>query len=261
MRIRESSRVVAGCHALLMDLTKPGVTTGYLDKQIDTYIRDQGGVPSFLGYHGFPASTCISINEEVVHGIPGERVIQEGDLVGFDVGVFKDGYHGDAAISFSVGPASEDVDLLLRVTEESLKKGIAAFQVGNRLGDIGYAVQSHAEKHGLGVVRTLVGHGIGQKMHEEPQVPNYGKPGTGMKLEAGLVFAIEPMLTFGHFDVKTLSDNWTIVTKDGSLSAHFEHTVVLTASGPEILSVLDGVKVQRAKEASHESQSKRQTHL
>ena len=243
-KIRESSRIVAGCHALVRKLIEPGVTTGFLDKKVEAYIRDHGAEPSFLGYHGFPASTCISINEEVVHGIPGDRVIEDGDLVGVDVGAYKNGFHGDAAISVIVGEGSSEARRLLRVTEESLMKGIEAFQVGNRLGDIGYAVQSHAEKHGYGVVRTLVGHGIGNEMHEEPQVPNYGKPGTGMKLEAGMVFAIEPMLTVGTFDVKTLSDKWTIVTKDGKLAAHYEHTVALTPHGPEILSVLDPVEVQ-----------------
>ena len=242
-RIRESSRVVAGVHDLLRGLAVPGVTTGDLDRKAEEFIRDNGGEPSFLGYHGFPASTCISVNDEVVHGIPGDRELIEGDLVGVDVGVVKNGYHGDAAFSVCVGNSTPEIEKLLRVTEESLYKGIAAFQVGNRLGDIGHAIQSHAETHGFGVVRTLVGHGIGQEMHEDPQVPNYGKPGTGLKLQAGMVFALEPMLTAGGHDVKTLSDKWTIVTKDGSLSAHFEHTVALTAAGPQILSVLDEVAV------------------
>jgi methionyl aminopeptidase len=252
-KIRESSRVVAGVHRLLEDMAAPGVDTGDMDKAAETYIRDHGGEPSFLGYHGFPASTCISVNEEVVHGIPGRRVLREGDVVGVDVGVLKNGYHGDAAISFVLGEAPEEVRKLLRVTRESLYRGIEAFQVGNRLGDIGHAVQSHAEAHGFGVVRTLVGHGIGQQMHEDPQVPNYGKPGTGIALQPGMVFAIEPMLTAGHHDVKTLSDKWTIVTKDGSLAAHFEHTVALTPTGPEILSLLEEPAVARAWSAGEES--------
>ena len=238
-KIRESSRIVAGCHALLKEITVPGIDTAAMDKKTEEFIRDNGGEPSFLGYHGYPASTCISINEEVVHGIPGRRIIREGDLVGVDVGVFKNGYHGDAAISFGVGPMTEEAETLMRVTKESLMKGIEAFREGNRLGDIGHAIQSHAEAHGFGVVRTLVGHGIGTEMHEDPQVPNYGKAGTGVTLKAGMVFAIEPMLTAGNHEVKTLPDKWTIVTRDGSLAAHFEHTVALTAAGPEILSIYE----------------------
>jgi methionyl aminopeptidase len=189
---------------------------------------------------GYPASTCISVNEEVVHGIPGDRVIEEGDIVGVDVGVVKDGYHGDAARTFAVGAVSEEARKLLRVTEECLDRAIGAFRVGNRLGDVGHAVQHHAECHGYGVVRSLVGHGIGEKMHEDPQVPNYGEPGSGMKLRTGLVFAIEPMITAGGWEVETLGDKWTIVTRDRSLAAHFEDTVALTEEGPVVLSRLDG---------------------
>lgn len=239
-KMRESSRIVAGTLQLLQDLAQPGMETAELDKKAEEFIRDNGGEPSFLGYHGYPASTCISINEEVVHGIPGRRTIREGDIVGVDVGVVKNGYHGDAAVSFPVGAVTEDAARLLQVTRESLYRGIEAFRVGNRLGDVGHAIQSHAEKHKLGVVRALVGHGIGEQMHEEPQVPNYGKAGTGLPLRAGMVVAIEPMLTLGGWEVKTLSDRWTIVTRDGSLSAHFEHTVALTESGPEILTQVNG---------------------
>jgi len=237
-KIRESARIVAGTLRLLRGLAAPGISTGELDRRADEFIRDHGGEPSFLGYHGYPASTCISVNEEVVHGIPGRRVIAEGDIVGVDVGVVKNGYHGDAALSFAVGPVSEEAEQLLKVTEESLHRAIAQFREGNRIGDLGHAVESLAEKHGYGVVKTLVGHGIGEQMHEDPQVPNYGEAGTGLKLRTGMVFAIEPMLTLGGADVKTLSDKWTIVTRDGSLAAHFEHTVALTESGPEILSVV-----------------------
>jgi methionyl aminopeptidase len=239
-KIRESSRIVAETIRLLRGLTREGVSTGELDRKAEQYIRDQGGEPSFMGYHGYPASTCISINEEVVHGIPGNRVIRAGDIVGVDVGVVKNGYHGDAAATFAVGDIPESVDKLLRVTKECLMKGIEAFRAGNRLGDVGYAVQAHAERHGYGVVRSLVGHGIGERMHEDPQVPNYGDPGTGLKLKPGMVCAIEPMITMGGWEVETLSDQWTIVTRDGSLAAHFEHTVALTEDGPEVLSLAGG---------------------
>jgi len=237
-KIRESSRIVAGTLRYLRGLSRPGVTTAQLDKKGDEFIRDHGGEPSFLGYHGYPASTCISVNEEVVHGIPGPRVIHEGDLVGIDVGVVKNGYHGDAALSFAVGDVAQEAQRLLEVTEQSLHRAIAEFRVGNHIGDLGHAVEALAGKHGYGVVKTLVGHGIGEQMHEDPQVPNYGDAGTGLKLRPGMVFAIEPMLTLGGAEVKTLSDKWTIVTRDGSLAAHFEHTVALTESGPEILSVV-----------------------
>jgi methionyl aminopeptidase len=237
-RIRESARIVAGTLRLLKGLCAPGVTTAELDKKGEEFIRDHGGEPSFLGYHGYPASTCISVNEEVVHGIPGSRVVREGDIVGIDVGVYKNRYHGDAALSFAVGDVPPETEQLLQVTEESLHRGIQAFRVGNRLGDVGNAVEAHAGEYGYGVVRSLVGHGIGEAMHEDPQVPNYGNPGTGLKLRAGMVCAIEPMLTLGTWDVKTLSDGWTVVTRDSSLAAHFEHTVALTEAGPEILSVL-----------------------
>lgn len=236
-KIRESASLVADVLGMLRQATRPGVTTDELDQKADTFIRDHGGRPCFLGYMGYPKSVCISINEEVVHGIPGSRVIREGDIVGLDVGVVKDGYHGDAAVTFAVGGIPDAVAELLRVTEECLMRGIEAFKPGNRLGDVGWAIQSHAEQHGYGVVRTLVGHGIGEKLHEDPQVPNFGKPGTGQKLRPGMVCAIEPMITMGGWEVETLPDQWTIVTKDRSLAAHFEHTVALTGDGPEILSV------------------------
>jgi len=239
-RIRESSRIVAETIQLLKGLARDGVSTGELDARAEEYIRSRGGEPSFMGYHGYPASTCISINEEVVHGIPGDRIVRDGDIVGVDVGVVKNGYHGDAAATFAVGGVPESVRKLIEVTEECLMKGIEAFRAGNRLGDVGYAVQAHAEKHGYGVVRSLVGHGIGERMHEDPQVPNYGDPGTGLRLKPGLVCAIEPMITMGGWEVETLEDQWTIVTRDGSLAAHFEHTVALTEDGPEVLSVVDG---------------------
>lgn len=237
-KIRESAGIVAEVIDLLKTSARPGMSTAEMDKLAEAYIRDNGGVPCFLGYMGFPASVCISVNEEVVHGIPGSRVIKDGDIVGVDVGVLKEKYHGDAAITFPVGDVPPEVTKLLQVTEESLQRGIAAFRPGNRLGDVGHAVQSHAEANGYGVVRSLVGHGIGEKLHEDPQVPNYGKPGSGLKLKAGLVCAIEPMVTMGGWEVETLADQWTIVTRDRSLAAHFEHTVALTEDGPRILSVV-----------------------
>ena len=248
-KIRVSAAIVAGTLDLVRDLVRPGVTTHALDAKAEEYIRDNGGEPSFLGYHGYPAATCISINEEVVHGIPGDRVVRDGDIVGVDVGVVKNGYHGDAAATFEVGEIPEPVRRLLRVTQECLDQAIGAFRDGNRLGDVGHAVQSHAERHGYGVVRALVGHGIGEKMHEDPQVPNYGKPGVGLKLKPGLVLAIEPMITMGGWEVETLADQWTIVTRDGSMAAHFEHTVVLTEDGPEVLSVADGKGTLGARQA------------
>jgi methionyl aminopeptidase len=236
-KIRESAVLVAETIAQLRQWTRPGVTTAELDRKAEEFIRAGGGRPCFLGYMGYPASICISVNDEVVHGIPGSRVIREGDLVGVDVGVVKDGYNGDAAVTFAVGDVPEPVGRLLEVTEACLQRGIEAFRPGNRLGDVGYAIQALAESHGFGVVRSLVGHGIGEKLHEDPQVPNFGKPGTGQKLRPGMVCAIEPMITMGGWEVETLPDQWTIVTKDRSLAAHFEHTVALLEDGPEILSV------------------------
>ncbi len=202
----------------------------------EDFIRGQGGRPSFKGYRGFPASICASVNDEVVHGIPGPRKLEEGDIVGIDVGVELDGYHGDAAWTFPVGTIRPDAARLLEVTREALGKGIAQAHPGARIGDISHAVQSHVEAAGFSVVRELVGHGIGREMHEEPQVPNYGSPGRGPRLMAGQVLAIEPMVNVGGADVVTRSDGWTIATRDGSLSAHFEHTVAVDASGPVILS-------------------------
>jgi methionyl aminopeptidase len=236
-RIRESAALVAETLEFLKGWTRPGMTTADLDGKANEFIQDHGGRSSFLGYLGYPAHICVSVNEEVVHGVPGTRVIREGDIVGLDVGVVKDGYHGDAALTFAMGEVAPETQRLLEITEECLMRGIEAFRPGNRLGDVGHAVQTLAEGQGYGVIRTLVGHGIGEKLHEDPQVPNYGRAGTGLKLRAGMVCAIEPMITMGGWEVETLSDQWTIVTKDKSLAAHFEHTVALTESGPEILSV------------------------
>jgi methionyl aminopeptidase len=214
----------------------PGVTTAELDQVAEERILAAGATPAFKGYHGYPATICASINEEVIHGIPsGRRVLQESDIISIDVGVQLDGYYGDSAITLPVGQVSEEAARLLRVTEESLYKAIERVRPGARISDIGHAVQTHVEAHGFSVVREFVGHGIGQRMHEEPQVPNYGEPGRGPRLAEGMVIAIEPMVNAGKPDVKVLRDGWTAVTRDASLSAHFEHTVAVTAGDPWIL--------------------------
>jgi methionyl aminopeptidase len=238
-KIRRSARVVARCLAMLRDMVAPGMTTRELDRAAESFIRAEGAIPTFLGYRGYPASLCISVNDEVVHGIPGDRVLREGDVVGIDCGATLDGYVGDSAISVPVGAVDAETERLLRVTRESLDLGIAAARAGNRVGDISHAVSRHVESHGFGVVRALVGHGIGREMHEEPPVPNYGRPGRGPKLTPGMVIAIEPMVTAGDWEVETLADGWTVVTRDGSRSAHFEHTVAIGVKGPEILSLVE----------------------
>ena len=234
--IRAAAQLVARTLEMLGENVRPGVTTGELDRLAEDFIRSHGGRPAFKGYRGFPASICPSVNEEVVHAIPGPRVLKDGDIVGIDVGVEMDGYYGDAARTFAVGAVRPEVSKLLAVARESLMQGIAQARAGKRLGDISHAIQSHAEAQGFSVVRALVGHGIGKEMHEEPQVPNYGPADRGPKLLAGQVLAIEPMINMGGFDVLTRPDGWTVVTKDGSLSAHFEHTVAVGTEGPEILS-------------------------
>jgi len=217
-------------------MVAPGVTTADLDRLAEKRIAQAGATAAFKGYHGYPATICASINEEVIHGIPsGRRVLNEGDVVSLDVGASLDGYYGDSAITLAVGQVSEEAATLLRVTEEALYKAIEQARPGGRVSDIGHAVQRHVEAYGFSVVREFVGHGIGQRMHEEPQVPNYGDPGRGPRLTEGMVLAIEPMVNAGKAAVRVLADGWTAVTKDGSLSAHFEHTVAVTAEGPRIL--------------------------
>lgn len=235
--MRISSLMVSSTHATLVPFIKPGVSLKSLDKIAEQYIKDNGGYPAFLGYNGFPASLCISVNEEVVHGIPSDREIKEGDLLSIDCGVKKDGYFGDSAFTFPVCVSDIGHLKLLKVTIESLAKGIEQVKVGNKTGDIGYAIQNHTEKlNGYGVVRELVGHGIGKNLHESPDIPNYGKRGSGLRLIAGMVIAIEPMINLGTHKVKQLNDGWTIVTFDGKPSAHFEHTVALTQNGSDVLS-------------------------
>ena len=235
-KMRAAGRLVGEVLAELSALVAPGVTTATLDEIAEDRIRRAGAVPAFKGYHGYPATICASINEEVIHGIPsGRRILNEGDVISIDVGASLDGYYGDSAVTLAVGQVSEEAATLLRVTEESLYKAIERARVGGRISDIGHAVQQHVEAYGFSVVREFVGHGIGQRMHEEPQVPNYGEPGRGPRLAEGMVLAIEPMVNAGKPAVKVLGDGWTAVTRDGSLSAHFEHTVAVTADGPRIL--------------------------
>jgi methionyl aminopeptidase len=234
--MRAAGRLVGEVLTALSAKVVPGVTTAELDELAEQLITSAGAVPAFKGYHGYPASICASINDEVIHGIPsGRRVLVEGDIVSIDVGASLEGYFGDSAVTVPVGHVSEEAATLLRVTEESLYKAIEKARPGARISDIGHAVQQHVESYGFSVVREFVGHGIGQRMHEEPQVPNYGDPGRGPRLAEGMVLAIEPMVNAGKPAVKVLADGWTAVTRDKSLSAHFEHTVAVTADAPWIL--------------------------
>ncbi len=242
--IRVSSLLVGDTLAEVGAALKPGITTLELDQIAETFIRDHQSLPAFKGYNGFPASLCISINAEVVHGIPGKRELKDGDVVSIDCGVIKDGYFGDSAYTFTVGEGAELTQKLLKVTKESLYLGIEKAVVGCRIGDISAAVQDHAEANGFGVVRELVGHGVGVKLHEKPEVPNYGKKGTGMPLKTGMIIAIEPMINAGKRNVKQLNDGWTIVTSDLKPSAHFEHTVAIGNNKADVLSSF--IKIEEA---------------
>jgi methionyl aminopeptidase len=237
--MRRSGKITSAVLAALMKAARPGMATRELDHLAEQGIREAGGTPTFKGYNGFPGSICASVNEEVVHGIPGSRILHEGDLLSIDIGTTLDGYVSDSAVTIPIGAISENAQRLLDVTRECLTIGIAQMQRGKRIGDIGAAVQAHAEKHGYGVVRELVGHGVGRAMHEDPQVPNYGERGTGMELRPGLVLALEPMITERSPSVRILADHWTVVTADGKLAAHFEHTVAVTERGPQILTLRD----------------------
>lgn len=235
--MRAAGKISAQALLVGGEAVKPGVTTAQVDAAIHKFIKSQNAIPSFLGYGGFPAAACISINEEVIHGIPGNRVIREGDIVSIDVGAIYKGFHGDNAATFAAGEISADAQKLMDVTKQSLEKGIEQAVRGKRIGDVGWAVQSHVEHHGMGVVRAYVGHGVGRELHESPEVPNFGVPGRGPRLMPGMTIAIEPMINLGTGDIKMLADGWTIVTADGSLSAHFEHTVAVTDNGPMILTL------------------------
>lgn len=235
-RMRESNIIVAEVLSGLKDLIKPGLATWELDKYAESEVLKRGAKPAFKGYRNFPYSLCVSVNSEVVHGFPSKRKLAEGDIVSIDFGVYYKGYYGDSAATFAVGEVSDDAAQLMSVTKESLYKGIEQTVPGNRLGDISFAIQQTAESAGFSVVRDFVGHGIGKALHEDPQVPNYGIRGRGIQLKPGLVIAIEPMVNEGDFRVRVKSDGWTVVTGDDKLSAHFEHTVAVTANGPFILS-------------------------
>jgi methionyl aminopeptidase len=240
-KIESAGRIVAEVLMELKEKVKPGMTTLDLDQIAEAGIRKRGGKPAFKGYRGFPGSLCASVNEEIVHGIPSsKKTLREGDIVGLDLGAIVDGYYGDAAVTVAVGHIRPEVQRLVRVTEESLYRGIEKMRPGNRLSDISHAVQSHVEEAGYSVVKEFVGHGIGQSLHEEPQLPNFGKPGQGPRLRSGMVLAIEPMVNMGKDGVRVLEDHWTAVTIDGSLSAHFEHTVAITDQGPVILTSNNG---------------------
>ncbi len=235
--IRKSCQLVADALDAVERMVRPGLRIRDIDKAVEDLIRSQGARPAFKGFRGYPASICASVDEQVVHGIPDDRLLQEGQIISIDIGVELNNYYGDAARTFAVGDISDAKRRLMQVTRESLYKGIEQARVGNRLSDISHAVQRHVENAGYSVVRELVGHGIGQQLHEEPQIPNYGKPNRGPRLRAGMVFAIEPMVNMGDYRVVTADDQWTVSTADGLPSAHFEHTVVITESGPEILSM------------------------
>ncbi|WP_160678908.1 type I methionyl aminopeptidase [Clostridium sp. C8-1-8] len=236
--MRKAGRLLGEVLLLLEENIRPGITTAELDKIAEEFITKHGAKPSFKGLYGFPSSLCISVNEVVVHGFPGKYRLKEGDIISVDGGVFLNGYHSDAARTFAVGEISDQAKKLIDVTRESFFKGIEKAHVGNRLTDISYDIQQYVETNGFSVVRDYVGHGIGKDVHEDPEVPNFGRPGRGPKLTEGMVLAIEPMVNIGDYHVKTLSDDWTVVTVDGSLSAHYENTVAILPNGPEILTLI-----------------------
>ena len=240
--LKESSLLVGKTLAEVAKHIAPGVTTGELDRLAEEFIRDSGAIPGFKGLYDCPSTLLISVNEQVVHGLPGDRQLRDGDIASVDCGVLMNGFYGDSAYTFMVGDVAEPVKKLLRVTRECLDKGIAAATEGNRTGDIGYAIQQHAESNGYGVVRELVGHGVGRKLHEAPEVPNYGKRGHGVKLRTGMVLAIEPMINMGVKEVKQLADGWTVVSRDGKPSAHYEHNVAVRAGKAEVLSTFSYIE-------------------
>ncbi|OPF52220.1 type I methionyl aminopeptidase [Clostridium baratii] len=236
--MRKAGKIVAETLLLLEHEIKPGISTKELDTIAEQFITEQGAKPSFKGLYGFPATLCISVNNEVVHGIPGGYILKDGDIVSIDCGACLDGFHGDAARTFPVGNISEDASKLIKVTEQSFFEGIKFAQIGNRLTDISHAIQDHIEANGFSIVKDFVGHGIGRDLHEDPEVPNFGRPGRGPVLTKGMVLAIEPMVNVGTFKVRTLRNDWTVVTSDGSLSAHYENTVAILPDGPEVLTLI-----------------------
>ncbi len=237
--MKEACRISAGALKIIGQAIEPGVTTGELDRIAEEYILSQGAKPNFKNYQGYPATACISINDGVIHGIPSDkRVIKSGDIVSVDLGAVFEGYHGDNAATFAAGDISADAKRLIDTTRESLYEGIKFARAGGRIGDIGHAIQTYVESRGFSVVRDFVGHGIGTQLHESPEVPNFGISGKGIRLLPGMTIAIEPMINFGRPDVKVLPDGWTVLTKDGSLSAHFEHTVAITPDGPQIMTIV-----------------------
>ena len=239
--MRQACRITAAARALAGEMVRPGVTTLEIDKAVHDFIVAQGAKPSFLGYGGFPGSACISVNDEVIHGIPGKRVLKDGDVVSIDVGAYFRGFHGDCAATFACGEISPLAQKLIAVTRQSFFEGLKFARQGNRVSDISHAIQAYVESHGFSVVRSFVGHGVGANLHEEPEVPNFGSPGRGPRLVRGMTLAVEPMVCAGHYDVRVLRDKWTTVSADGSLAAHYENTFLITDGEPEILTVTEGL--------------------
>ena len=239
--MRQACKITAAARALAGEMVRPGVTTGAIDKAVHDFIVSQGAKPSFLGYHGFPGSACISVNNTVIHGIPGSYVLQDGDIVSVDVGAYYKGFHGDCAATYPCGTISAEAQKLIDVTKQSFFEGIRFATQGHRVSDISHAIQTYVESNGFSVVRSFVGHGVGRQLHEEPEVPNFGKAGHGPRLLRGMTLAIEPMVNEGIYDVRVLKDGWTTVTADGKLSAHYENTVLITDGEPEILTVTEGL--------------------
>ena len=239
--MRRACKITAAARALAGEMVRPGVTTQAIDKAVHDFIVSQGATPSFLNYSGYPASACISVNNTVIHGIPDGRVLQDGDIVSIDVGAFVGGFHGDCAATFACGRISSEAQKLIEVTRQSFFEGIRFARQGNRVSDISHAVQSYVEANGFSVVRAFIGHGVGANLHEEPEVPNFGKPGRGPRLIKGMTIAVEPMVNAGTYEVRVLKDGWTTVTADGKLSAHYENTVLITDGEPEILTVTEGL--------------------
>ncbi len=239
--MRKACEITAAARALAGEMVRPGVSTGEIDKAVHDYINSQGAKPSFLNYHGYPASACISVNSTVIHGIPGDYILKDGDIVSVDVGAYYKGFHGDCAATFPCGTVSAQAQKLIDVTKQSFFEGIRFAKTGHRVSDISHAIQTYVESNGFSVVRSFVGHGVGAQLHEEPEVPNFGNPGRGPRLIPGMTLAIEPMVNAGVYDVRVLKDGWTTVTADGKLSAHYENTVLITDGEPEILTVAEGL--------------------